>query len=236
VFASPPQIEADLIAAFAKLDLVNVADAMHGMGSMDGRIEPIWRPVPRVIGTALTVCVTPGNGQMIRRAILMGRPGDVMVINAFGTEERAVLGGSVIADVRANEIAAVIVDGAVRDRGEIATQRVPVFARALTTRAGTDTKGRGEINAPIACGSVVVCPGELVLADDEGVVVVPRLDVQLVHDSALAVQARMGSVRELEGRLDEARRGRVRGYDVVAEALQTGGCAEFGQTWERRAT
>jgi 4-hydroxy-4-methyl-2-oxoglutarate aldolase len=232
VFASTQPISVDVLKRFLELDLVNVSDAMYGMSSVDDALRPLWGPVPRVSGAAVTVSVTPGNGQMIRRAILLCRPGDVIVVNAFGTEERAVLGGSIVADMRANGVAAVIVDGAVRDRSEISAQRFPVFARAVTTRGGTDTNGRGEVNAPVACGGVVVCGGDLVLADDEGIVVVPRRDLEHVYERASGVQARMGNVRELGTRVEEARHGRVRGYEKVADALRSGGCVELEQTWD----
>jgi regulator of RNase E activity RraA len=235
VFASPPPLDPALIARFAELDLVNVADAMYGLGSVDGEIRPIFDPVRRVVGPALTVTVSPGNGQMIRRAILLARPGDVMVVNAFGNVDRAVLGGSVIADMAANGIAALVVDGAVRDLAEIRAQDFPVHARRLTSRSGTDVSGKGEVNAPVACGGVAVLPGDLVIADEEGVVVVPRRDAAALAAKAEAVQAVKGATKDLGARRSEARAGQVRGYGKVAEALTAGGCVEITNTWAKES-
>jgi regulator of RNase E activity RraA len=231
VFASPPPIDPSELAPFAELDVVNVADAMYGLGCVDGAIHPLFSPMPAVIGPALTVAVTPGNGQMIRRAILLARRGDIMVVNAFGNVDRAVLGGSVVADMIANGIAGLIVDGAVRDIAETRSQSFPVFARGFTSRSGTDRAGRGEVNAPIACGGVVVFPGDIVLASEEGVVVVPRRDGPGVAKAAATVQGTKGSTRELAKRQAAARPGSVKGYAVIAEALQSGGCVEFEKPW-----
>lgn len=231
VFASPASTDRHALAALAELDLVNVADAMHGVGCVDSAIRPFLAPVPRVVGPALTVLVTPGNGLMIRRAILLARSGDVLVVNAFANTERAVLGGSIVADMIAHGIAGLVIDGAVRDIAEIRELGLPVFARALSSRSGTDLSGKGEVNVPIACGGVVVFPGDIILADQEGIVVVPRRDASLVAAHAAEVQKKKGSIAELATRKAQTGVGKVRGYAAIAETLRTGGCLEFDRTW-----
>jgi regulator of RNase E activity RraA len=162
----------------------------------------------------------------------MARAGDVLVVNGFGNVERAVLGGSIVADCEANGFSAIVIDGAVRDKAEIGAQALPVYARATTPRSGTDVGGRGEVNTPIACGGIAVMPGDLVLADEEGVVVVPRRDAVAVAARARQVQERMGSIDGLGARLHEAKRGRVRGYPDIKATLEQMGCIESPMTWE----
>jgi len=231
VFASPPRVERLTLDSFADLDLVNIADAMYGLGCVDGRIRSVSAPVHRVVGPALTVSVTPGNGLMIRRAILLAQPGDVLVVNAFANAERAVVGGSVVADMIANGIVGLVVDGAVRDVAEIRTQGFAMFARALSSRSGSDPSGKGEVNAPIACGGVVVFPGDIVIADEEGVVVVPRRDAAAVALKSSEIQRIKGSTQALAARQAKARVGRVGGSPEIAAALARGGWLEFEKSW-----
>lgn len=179
-FARIDRPSATDIASLANASVSDLSDAMLGMGVPDSGIARVGGGQQRVVGPALTVVLTPGDGMMVRAAIQMAEPGDVLVVNAFGATSRAVFGGAVAMHMKKHGIRAAIVDGAVRDAAELDALGFPVFARALSPRSGSSISGCGEVNVPVAIGGVAVQPGDVVIADGEGVVFVPRRDVAQV--------------------------------------------------------
>ena len=128
----------------------------------------------KIAGPAITVDLTPGDGLLLRAAIDAAQSGDVIVANAHGDCTRAILGGAIAMHMAHRGVRGLIVDGAVRDVGEFRELGLPVMARGITPRSGTTASGWGEVNVPIACGGAVVHPGDVVIGDEEGLVVVPR--------------------------------------------------------------
>jgi RraA family protein len=110
---------------------------------------------------------------MVHAALDVARPGDVLVVDANGSHMNAVLGDLVSNKAKHRGIAGIVVDGLVRDIDGIREARIPVFARGVTP-VGPLHRGPGEINFPIQCGGIVVSPGDLIFADNNGVVVVPQ--------------------------------------------------------------
>lgn len=188
-YPSPPPPADELVAALADASSTDLSDVLDGVYTVDGAIRPLVPLDGRIAGPALTVSVTPGNGLMIRKALRMARPGDVVVVNAFGNLERAVLGANVARAALQARVRAVVVDGVVRDVSEIATMGLPLFARGTTPRSGSDPRGRGEIGVPVACGGVVVVPNDVVVADLDGITVVPAPDAAAVADAARAMRS-----------------------------------------------
>jgi 4-hydroxy-4-methyl-2-oxoglutarate aldolase len=214
---------ADVLAAYADIETTNLADTMYGMGALDGGIRPLIPQDGRVVGPALTVCISPGNGLVIRKAIEIAAPGDVLVVNGFGNLQRAVVGGNVLISMAAKGIVALVLDGAVRDVDEARRVGLAVYARGTVARAGTNPQGRGEVNVPVACGGVAVLPGDVVVADADGVVVVPRADAAAVAQRARGVQRQKGSAADFEERWAAARAGRA--PESVDGVLREQGCA-----------
>jgi regulator of RNase E activity RraA len=161
----------------------DVCDAMRGLNVMDPGISAAYQPCGRIFGPAITVDLAPGDGMMLRAALELAQPGDVIIANAHGVTARAILGGSVGMQMVHRGVAGLVVDGAVRDIGEFRAVGLPVMARAVTARSGTTGAGWGEVNVPVACGGVVVHPGDLVIGDEEGLVVVPRRWLDSVADT-----------------------------------------------------
>ena len=164
-----------------------VADAMHRLGAMDGGIGPVW-PGARLAGPAIPVWVRAGDNALIHEAIALARPGDVLVVNAQGSLTHAVLGELMALACRARGIAGVVIDGAIRDVAALAEVRLPVFARGACA-SGPLKDGTGEIGFPVACGGVVCAAGDLVLADADGVVVVPAAEAESVLAQAALIRA-----------------------------------------------
>jgi RraA family protein len=163
-----------------------VTDAMHRLGAMDGGIRPVW-PEARLAGPAVTVWVRAGDNALIHEAIALAEPGDVLVVNAQGSLTHAVFGELMALACRSRGLAGVVVDGAIRDATALAQLRFPVFARGACA-SGPLKDGTGEVGFPVACGGVVCTSGDLVLADGDGVVVVPRADAEPVLAQALLIR------------------------------------------------
>lgn len=171
-----------LVERFRKHDTAKVGDAMAAQGIMQHEIKPLvagWR----VLGPAVTVLTRPGDALFIQKVADVAQPGDVIVVDAGGYLEAAVIGERIGYYMHSRGIRGIVVDGAVRDKAGLVEIGFPAFAKAVTPRI-FGTQGPGAINVPIQCGGVPVSPGDLILGDDDGVVVVPRTDVARVADLA----------------------------------------------------
>lgn len=217
-------VDPGVIHGLVEVSVTTLADASHGVGVMDAAIARVGGPDHRVAGPAVTVDVTPGDGLMIRAAIHSAPAGSVVVVNAHGDVERAVLGANVVADMRERGIVACVVDGAVRDVAEMRDADVAVYARGRVARSGTTDLGWGEVNAPIACGGQAVLPGDIVVADDEGVIVVPARDATQVLERALAatMATPKGDRRERAAALLAGRRLEERDHAWAAAERRSG--------------
>ena len=152
------------------------ADVQYRTGVMDSAIKPAFRS--KVTGQALTVQLSKGDLVDPLRALEMGQPGDVIVVDAGGDQQTSVCGGLMGGLAQNRGIRGMIVDGTGRDTDELEDINWPIWTRAITPR-GTHTmfserKEELSINVPIACGGVVVNPGDFIVADLMGVVVVPQ--------------------------------------------------------------
>lgn len=170
-----------LVERFQDADPPDLADAMNKSGAMR-EISPIYRPMRRCVGPALTVKAPTGDSLMIRKAMALAQPGDVIVIDGRGTISRSLWGGNRSTFVAQKGVAGVIIDGGTRDIGETQAVDLPLFAKAICPMASASS-GPGEINFPVSCGGVVVNPGDIVVASEEGIVVIPRDDAESVYAS-----------------------------------------------------
>jgi regulator of RNase E activity RraA len=173
----------ELFGALSRVGTADLSDAMHQANSMDSAIQALHPATPRVVGPALTVAVPSGANEVRRAAIEMLQPGDVLVIAGRGNHLWSMLGDKLASIVLAHGAAGVVIDGYARDVEAIGRLGVHVFCRGATTSAGPKA-GPGEINVPVACGGVVVNPGDLIVADADGVVVVPRAEAEAIADDA----------------------------------------------------
>jgi regulator of RNase E activity RraA len=194
--------DADL---FLDLSPTTLADELSREHIMDIGIRPLWAEMPRVAGAAYTVKCAPGDNLMLHAAIYRAAPGSIIVVEA-GSMEAAVAGGNVCAVAQKRGIAAFIVDGVIRDVGEIRHMAFPVFARGVFPKPGTKER-LGTLNEPVVCGGVHVGAGDIIVADDEGIVVVP-----LVQAEAVLLRAEARAAKEAEeslARWELAHRARI---------------------------
>lgn len=166
-----------------------ISDAMRRECTMDPEIKP-RAAAKKIIGPALTVKLTPGDVVDCLGIFELAKPGDVVVIDAFGERNTSVWGGLMSGLARNAGIAGAVVDGSCRDTDEARMLGFPISARYVGPRAAhTATSGRREpiaFNIPIVCGGIIVNPGDLVVADEIGVAVVPRDQLTAVYPVARA--------------------------------------------------
>ena len=173
-----------LAAEFARLSPTSVADALTRDRVMDIGIRPLWPGMPRVAGPAYTVRCAPGDNLMLHAAIYRAAPGDVVVVEA-GDVDYAVAGGNVCAVAQRRGIAAFVVDGVIRDLAEARERAFPVFARGVIPIPG-GKEVLGTLGEPVRVGGVEVHPGDIVVADEEGIAVVPAARARAVLEAARA--------------------------------------------------
>lgn len=169
-----PRLPAELMRQFAAFPTPDISDLLNRLYAVDPGIRLLTNPSHRICGPACTVKVFPGDNLMVHKSLDVIEPGDVILVDAGGSAMNAVLGDLISTKARHRGAAGFVIDGLVRDLPTIQELGdFPVFARG-TTPIGPLHRGPGEINFPICCGGVVVNPGDLIVGDAMGVVVVPQ--------------------------------------------------------------
>lgn len=163
----------DLYTALTQASTANVSDVLGSMGVMQPAIRSMV-PGCKLLGRAFTVRAYPGSILTVHKALVEASAGDVLVVDGEGDSGAGALMGEIMAfECQVKGYAGAVIDGAVRDVPGLVEQGFPIFARAATPRVGTNRR-LGQTQVPVSCGGVVVRPGELVMGDDNGVVVIPR--------------------------------------------------------------
>ncbi|KIO63406.1 hypothetical protein B4064_3236 [Caldibacillus thermoamylovorans] len=186
---------------FYDLPTTCISDALNGMNNLDPSIKPLQDSY-KVAGRAFTVKIPAGDNTMVLKAIKEASPGDVLVVDAKGESYRAVAGDFVVSLAQKLGIAGFIVDGVIRDLIGVRSLNFPVFSKG-TTVAASFKNGAGEINVPISCGGVSITPGDIIIGDADGVVVIPQADAEKVLEKALA-KLKKDEQREASALQDEA--------------------------------
>ena len=164
----------DVVHGLASFDTPAISDQMNRLYTMRPSIKNLVDPMMPISGPACTVKVYAGDNLMVHKALDIARPGDVIVVDTSGSSLTAVLGDLVSTKARHRGVAGFVVDGLIRDLPGIqALGDFPVFANGVTP-IGPLHRGPGEINFPVSAGGVVVQPGDTIIGDRNGVVVVPR--------------------------------------------------------------
>lgn len=164
----------ELVAGLGKFDTPDLSDLMNRLYAMIPAIRNMTAENLRILGPALTVRVYPGDNLMVHKCLDIVEPGDVVVIDAGGSVMNGVLGDLISTKARHRGVQGFVVDGLIRDLPEIRELGdFPVFARGVTP-IGPLHRGPGEINHPISAGGIVVHPGDIVVGDANGVVIVPK--------------------------------------------------------------
>ncbi|AUT64469.1 RraA family protein [Paraburkholderia sp. SIMBA_049] len=203
--SSAPQAARALLDTLRDIPVSALSDNMHrNIGTVG--LAPYHRPTKQTMaGTAVTMRSRGGDNLTYLRALDFCRPGDVLIIDAGGDLNNAVVGGILSFYAASVGVTGLVIDGAIRDVAEIREREFPVYARGVTHR-GPYKDGPGEINVPVSVGGMVVHPGDIVVGDQDGLLAIPQVDVEIVIEKALAVlEAEAETMRAMkEGRWNRA--------------------------------
>jgi RraA family protein len=187
-FERPPM---DVIAAYQEFETPDISDMLNRMYAMCCNIHNLAND-QTIVGPALTVKVFPGDNLMVHKALDLVRPGDIIVVDASGNDNNAVIGDLVASKAKHRGAAGFVIDGLIRDLPEVKKVGLPVYARGVSP-IGPLHRGPGEINYPISCGGIVVKAGDIIAADESGVVVVRQDFAESVLEKLRAKKATVES-------------------------------------------
>ncbi|AWN52704.1 RraA family protein [Methylobacterium sp. 17Sr1-1] len=197
---TPPRLSADLIKRFAAVPVAVVVDLLEGRTQVDPAIRPLRRIAggPSLLGSAVTASCDPKDYGAVHHAIAVAEAGDVVVIDAGGRSDVAMIGDLLSTAARRKGIVGLVADGAVRDTGILGGwSDFAVFTRHVTAR-GPASKDGGTVDAPVTIGGAPVRPRDLILGDDDGVVVIPREAAEdLIAKAEERAQAEIGWEKRL---------------------------------------
>jgi RraA family protein len=191
-----PRVETHtaLIALFEGLPASIISDNLNRMTGTWG-LSPMHRPGTALLGPALTVRTRPGDNLMIHKALQLGKPGDVLVVDGGGALDRALFGDIMKNVARMRGFAGIVLDGAIRDASAFRNDTLPCYARGVCHR-GPYKDGPGEINVPVSIGGMVVHPGDIVVGDDDGLVFITPAEARAVAEASRKKAAAEASTLE----------------------------------------
>lgn len=197
--------DAEIVRRLGEYGVATVHEAQGRAGLMQPYLRPVY-PAARAAGSAITVSCHPGDNLMIHAAIEFCRDGDVLVVATTSPSTDGMFGELLAVSACAHGVAGLVIDAGVRDTADLTTMKFPVWSRAVSAR-GTVKATAGSVNVPIVCAGEIVRPGDVVVADADGVVVVPR-------DAAADVAALAAQRFEKEKQTRERLRAGELGVDI----------------------
>ena len=201
VFTQRELPTADVIDGFKTIPAANIADCMGRLSAMNCRIRRMTAPAEHL---------------MMHKALNMIKPGDILIVSNEGDSSQSLMGEIMVAYAKSQGIAGIVLDGPMRDLDTIYAMGVPVYATGHTP-GGPFKEGPGEVNVPVACGNIHVMPGDIIVGDSDGVIVIPK------HDAAkLLEEARKFSAND-HAKLVAAQTGKA-DRSWVDKALAAKGC------------
>lgn len=215
IYTEIDRADPKLVESFRDYPSSNIGDMMNRMYCIGGGIRP-YSKVNKLVGTALTVNAPEGDNLTMHYAIEIAKPGDVIVVNGYGSKSRSICGEMMFTEAIARGIAGFVIDGCIRDVDSLITLELPVYAGGVTPQ-GPWKFGPGEINVPIACGGQVVFPGDIIVGDPDGLVVVRKADAPEV------LKATKEKFASEQMRLEEYHRGdytHMKGLDYYASQVE----------------
>lgn len=216
------RVPAEVVRKAAEFAASILADVAGRRGTMDGRIAPV-SPTMKMAGPAFTIEVRPGDNLMIHASISMARPGDILVVDGKADRTCALMGALMVSACRKLNLGGVVLDAAVRDTEELRALGFPVFAVGANPNGPTKLVP-GRINRPVSCGGIAVQPGDLVVGDADGVVVIER------EKAASLLDAAARKVADEKARLADITAGRDLTPGWLAGALRAAGVLKEGET------
>lgn len=189
IFLKKLEAPQELLDAFSTIPAANISDTMGRLVGMHPRIKLQSAPKnPINVGRALTIKTRSGDNLMLHKALNMAKPGDVIILSNDGGESyRSLIGEIMFTYLASRGAAGIIIDGPIRDIDAVRKMEMPIYATG-TNPAGPYKEGPGEINVPISCGGISINPGDIIVMDEDGVIVIPLQEAETVLKNARAFQ------------------------------------------------
>ena len=182
-----------LVEAFRGMPVANIDDNMGRTAAVHQSIRPLNK-VP-LVGVAFTIKVPQGDNLMFHKAMDLAKPGDIIVIDAGGFDDRSIFGELMATYCKVRGVAGLVVDGAIRDQEALCEMDMPIYAKS-TTPNGPYKNGPGEINVPVVIGGRVVRPGDILVGDQDGLIVIPPEQAQEVLEKTRATMEKEAKIME----------------------------------------